>query len=80
MKLDLTEFNKECALFVGATGEQLYSKNEDQDGLLWNFPRDMKLGLYRNYSTFGLKFDSDWNWLMEVVAKIKAVLAEAERR
>lgn len=72
---DPIEYNIECAKFIGATSWQAYPENKDlkQNGILWNFPKEITLGLYRNYSTSGLKFNSDWGWRMEVIKKIESL-------
>ncbi len=75
------EYNQMCAEFLGAVIEQPYPANKDyeQDGYVIYFPKDtVTLGIYRNYSLKGLKFDSDWNWIMEIYIKINQLIQQKQ--
>ena len=71
--MELNDYNLLCAKFLGATVSQEYSKMPeiDQSGLVITFPKEVakRLGIYLNYPLSGLKFHTDWNWIMEVVQK-----------
>ena len=51
------EYNKLCAEFLGDKGMQVICKSNGH-----YYP-----------STNEMKFDSDWNWIMEVVEKIESI-------
>lgn len=72
-----SEYNKMCAEFLG--------KDKKGDDVTWTFPEYLNGKLWvdehffdgtdeycgrRQTSISELKFDSDWNWIMEVVEKI----------
>lgn len=61
---EILEYNKRCAEFLG----WYYENNK------WLKLESLKSGVIavlKCNSDFDLKFHSDWNWIMEVVAKIQ---------
>ena len=63
---EILDYNKRCAEFLGW-------KNLNDD----SFPEYVdKLGNF--YPLIKLTFHSDWNWIMEVLNKIKPLVCEAE--
>jgi hypothetical protein len=76
---NITENNKLMAEFIG------YKLMPCNNGLAWNSPYqkaiDDKFNIHgklfhpkgSDYANSYLKFDSDWNWLMEVVDKIESM-------
>ena len=69
-KEEIRKNNKLIAEFMGASLEQQYPENEHQDGLGFYFTKKTPETI-RRYSSEGLKYHCDWNWLMEVVEKIR---------
>lgn len=59
------------AKFMGADVIQAYSKTDDQDGLIFYYPKDTSPSMYRNLPSNAIKYDTDWNWLMRVVQKMR---------
>ena len=61
------------AVFMGATPEQWYSEVQGMTGVHYVFPKEDKVfpDNQRHHSEAGLKYDTDWNWLMPVIDKIE---------
>lgn len=64
------EYNKMCAEFLG------WSQREFG---FWN-GEDKLIHRESLVLTSDLKFDSDWNWIMEVVNKIKPIVSMSKTR
>jgi len=63
--------------FMGATISQDYNKIEgEQDGLGFYFKKEDAPGTTLRYSSNGILYHSDWNWLMSVVLKMTAMYKE----
>jgi hypothetical protein len=75
---EILEYNKRCAEFLGA----IYS----EDAQAWGFGNAKYIGSKMLYGVMyhdvieaerfekQLKFDSDWNWIMEVVEAIQKII------
>jgi hypothetical protein len=76
----LVEKKKMLALFMGATCDQAYSENNDykQDGLLFYFSKEVHCPskVYRNLSSASLEYNSSWDWLVPVHAKLMELAQE----
>lgn len=70
------QFNSKCAAFLGAIPEQWYPPNKDtgRSGIHWVFPHNTWYpDNVRQHSDDLMKFNSDWNWIMEIYKKINSV-------
>lgn len=66
----ILEGNTLIAQFMGAIVSQPYSKNEEQDGLLFYYPDRTSPDMFRNHSSASIKYHTSWEWLMPVIEKI----------
>lgn len=64
------EGNKLIAEYMGATVEQGYSKNKEQDGRIVTYPKELAPDMYCTHSLSTLKYHSSWDWLMPVCIKL----------
>ena len=69
----ILEGNKLIAEFMGATVEQCYPKNKDQDGLMFFYNKEsiMPPIIYTSCSSVSIAYHSSWDWLMPVLFKLK---------
>ena len=71
-EFDITEYNKMCAEFLGF-------KTNRERSRWWYKLDDNSLfataitGIHGGWLTELLKFNSDWNWIMEVCTKINSI-------
>jgi len=63
-KKEIKEYNKRCALFIG-----FYYKDDNNVQQIHNWITGLATMTYDPETYF--KFDSDWNWIMEVCTSIK---------
>jgi hypothetical protein len=72
---EILEYNKRCALFLGATFAEGWSEHSITP--VYDFKRKLNEPTDKwattKYQVKTMKFHLDWNWIMEVVAKINSI-------
>jgi hypothetical protein len=70
--MDIIEYNKKCAEFLGGVYERYEKLSFEPKGrwFIKQFPDALQ--------DHNLKFHSDWNWIMEVVKKIWVISEEID--
>ncbi|HMT68774.1 MAG TPA: hypothetical protein PKD16_01360 [Saprospiraceae bacterium] len=84
--IETSEYNKRCAEFLGYKKDKVHGRNvvripdkawSEWSNRLQDYVEDDWYALCEP-SFHPLKFHSDWNWIMEVLTKIKPLICESE--